>query len=86
MTIPLGIGWFATVGIGVLGLFIIVLWVLGLVDVFRRPDFDRGKRAAWVLIIVLLPIVGTIAYFINRPTLPEEREKIIAARTRGIDY
>ncbi len=52
-------------------------------DVTKRPDFDRGKKSAWILIIVLLPVVGTIAYFLMRPTLPEEREKIIQAQSRG---
>jgi hypothetical protein len=80
------IGWFATAGIGILGVIIIILWVLGLIDVFKRPDFDRGKRSAWVLIIVLLPIVGTIAYFLMRPTLPDEREKILNAASQRRTY
>ena len=77
------LGWFASAGIGVLGVIILICWVLGLIDVVKRPDFDRGKRSAWILIIVLLPVIGTIAYFLSRPTLPDEREKIIEAQTRG---
>jgi len=77
------LGWFASAGIGILGVIIIICWVLGLIDVTKRPDFDRGKKSAWILIIVLLPVVGTIAYFLMRPTLPEEREKIIQAQSRG---
>lgn len=77
------LGWFASAGIGILGVIIIICWVLGLMDVTKRPDFDRGKKSAWILIIVLLPVVGTIAYFLMRPTLPEEREKIIQAQSRG---
>ncbi len=84
--LPVALGWFATAGIGVLGVVILILWAIGLIDVARRPDFDRRKKAAWVLIIVLLPIVGTIAYFVMRPTLPEEREKIIAAQVRRQGY
>ena len=80
--LTVAIGWFASAGIGIVGLMIVILWVLGLIDVFKRPDFDRGKRAAWVLIIVLLPIVGTIAYFVMRPTLPDERERILNAGGR----
>jgi hypothetical protein len=80
--LTIALGWFAITGLGVLGLLILILWVTGLVDVARRPDFDRRKRAAWILIILLLPIVGTIGYFVTRPTLPEEREKIIAAQLR----
>ena len=65
---------------------ILILWVLGIIDVLKRPDFDRGKRSAWILIIVLLPIIGTIGYFASRPTLPDERDKIIDAQTRGRRY
>ena len=50
--------------------------------VFKRHDLDRTKRLAWVLLIVILPIIGTVLYFALRPTLPEEAEKIISSRTR----
>jgi hypothetical protein len=76
------IGFFAVFGIGVLGLIILVLWVLGLIDLFKRPDLDRRARMAWLLLIVLLPVIGTVVYFATRPTLPDERERIIAAAGR----
>ena len=82
---PLGIGFFAVFGIGIIGFAVLILWVLALIDLSRRPDLDRTHRMAWVLIIVLLPIIGAIAYLVMRPTLPDEREKIIrdeAARHR----
>jgi Phospholipase_D-nuclease N-terminal len=67
----------------VLFVLIAIAWVLGLVDVvFKRHDLDRTKRLAWVLLIVILPIVGTLLYFALRPTLPEEAEKIISSRSR----
>jgi hypothetical protein len=84
--LPLGLGWFATFGIGVFGLAIVILWVIGLVDLSRRSDLDPADKMRWVLLIVLIPIFGTIIYWVKRPTLPEEAEKIIAARTRGRDY
>ena len=66
----------------VLFALIAVAWILGLVDiVVKRSDLTRGQRAAWILFIVLLPLIGTFAYFIRRPTLEDEREKIIASRT-----
>jgi drug/metabolite transporter (DMT)-like permease len=66
---------------GILLVLIAIAWVLGLVDVFRRHDLPRTKRLAWVLLIVILPIIGTFLYFALRPTLPEEAEKIISSRT-----
>ena len=80
------LGWIAAGGIGILGILILICWVLGIVDIFKRPDLDRGKRSAWILIVVLLPVIGTIAYFISRPTLPEERDRAMRAATRGKNY
>jgi hypothetical protein len=78
----IALGSFEGLGIGVMGLLCICLWIAGLIDVLRRSDLDRGARGAWTLLIVLVPIVGTLVYFAKRPPLPEEREKIIAAQTR----
>jgi len=69
-------------GLGLLGLLVAVLWVAAPVDLVGRDDLDRRQRFGWILIVVLLPLVGSIAYFVRRPILLEEREKMIAAETR----
>jgi hypothetical protein len=83
MTIPVaGILFLSNTLGGILLVLIAIAWVLGLIDViFRRPDLPRTKRLAWVLLVVILPIIGTFLYFALRPTLPEEAEKIISSRT-----
>jgi hypothetical protein len=48
----------------------------------QAPDLDRRSRWAWILLILLLPLVGTLVYLAMRPTLPEERDKIAAAQMR----
>jgi nitrate reductase gamma subunit len=70
-----GLGTFFFFGFGILGLLILAVWILGLADVFRRQDLDRGARAAWVCIVVLLPLIGTFIYFWRRPTTPDERDR-----------
>jgi hypothetical protein len=81
MLIPaLGGLWF--LGFGLLGILILALWITGIVDVTRRPDLDRRQRSAWILIIVLLPVIGSLVYFVTRPTLPDERDRILAAQSR----
>jgi hypothetical protein len=56
------------------------MWAVGLIDIFRR-DPARGTKAAWVLIVVLLPVVGTITYFLLRkPTEKETRQAQQAGR------
>ncbi len=51
----------------ILSVLIIIAWIVGLVDVIaKRPDLDRTKRLAWILLIVILPILGTALYFVLR--------------------
>ena len=69
---------------GIFLILIVIAWVIGLVDVlFRRHDLTTTKRLVWALTIFILPLVGTLLYFALRPTLPEEAETIISARTRS---
>jgi hypothetical protein len=42
----------------------IVIWVLVAVRVFRRPDLGVGGKVAWIVVILLLPILGLLAYFL----------------------
>jgi hypothetical protein len=47
------------------GVVAAVAWVVALVDmVQRRSALTRGQLAAWVLIVIILPILGTILYFV----------------------
>jgi hypothetical protein len=80
MPVALGGLWF--LGFGILGLLVLGLWIAGLVDLSTRKDLDRRTRYAWILIIVLLPLVGTLIYLARRPRLPDERDKIAAAQMR----
>ena len=48
-----------------LGAVAIVAWVVALVDMVRRRDvLPRGRLAAWVLIVVIFPVLGTILYYV----------------------
>jgi hypothetical protein len=80
--LPIAVG-FWVFGLGVLGAFALVLWIVGLLDVLRgRDDLDTRQRAAWILVIVLLPIIGTVIYFVRRPTSEREFEQAVRAQTR----
>ena len=47
-----------------IGVVTIVAWAIALADmVQRRTALTRGKLAAWVLIVVIFPVLGTILYF-----------------------
>jgi Phospholipase_D-nuclease N-terminal len=58
---------------------LLVIWAVGLIDIFRR-DLPRGTTAAWVLIVVLLPVIGTITYFLMRKPTEKEIEQARQAR------
>jgi Phospholipase_D-nuclease N-terminal len=61
--------WSLEVG-GLLWIAVTIVWICGIVDLMtKRPDLDGRHRAAWILIILLFPLIGTLAYFFVRPTL-----------------
>ena len=40
-----------------------ILWITCVIDItFKRHDLPGVKRAAWVLLIIILPAVGSLAY------------------------
>jgi Phospholipase_D-nuclease N-terminal len=59
---------------------LVVVWIIGLVDIFRR-ELSRQAKAGWILIVVVLPLVGTLVYFLLRK--PTKREIQLAQRARA---
>ena len=49
--------------VGILGLIIFVLDIIAIVDVIKSSE-DTGKKLLWILLILLLPILGMILYFL----------------------
>jgi hypothetical protein len=48
-----------------LGAVAIVAWLVAIVDMIRRRRELTGTRlAAWVLIVIIFPVLGTILYFV----------------------
>jgi Phospholipase_D-nuclease N-terminal len=59
---------------------LIVIWVLSVVDILRGGA-GRGVKAAWILIVIVLPILGTLLYWVlRRPTDREIRQVQAASR------
>ena len=56
---------------------LLMIWAYALVDIFRRDDMGGFSKALWVLVVFLLPFLGTLIYLIVRPTgaTPEERNR-----------
>lgn len=50
-------------------LWIMFFWVFISVvaDIFRRDDIHGWKKAGWLLLIIVLPLIGILIYVIARP-------------------
>ena len=58
--------------------WVIWFWILItiLVDVFRRRDEGGGKKALWVIFLILVPFVGVLIYLIvNHDGMAERNVK-----------
>jgi hypothetical protein len=47
----------------------IIAWVFAMFDVFTRRDLSGWGKAAWLLAIVILPLLGILIYLIFRPCI-----------------
>jgi hypothetical protein len=44
---------------------VIVMWVIALVSIVgRRHTMSGGKLAAWIIIVLVFPIAGSLVYFL----------------------
>jgi ABC-type multidrug transport system permease subunit len=55
--------WFAMFAI-----FFAVIWAF--IDNFRRHDHHGWAKAGWALLILIVPLLGTLIYLIARPADP----------------
>ena len=48
---------------GILGLIVLVLDIIAIVDVLKS-SMDTGKKALWIILVLILPVVGMVLYFL----------------------
>jgi hypothetical protein len=61
----------------IIGVSLCAFWISQLVDLLRREDRDfssRNDRLIWTLVILLLPILGSVLYFLHKPIWAESSE------------
>jgi uncharacterized membrane protein len=53
--------------LAVLAFVWLLIWVLAVVDILRRRDLRTSSKVLWALAVLLVPIVGVLAYLIAHP-------------------
>ncbi len=58
---------------------VLLLWGYAIVSLIGRLDLGIGAKLLWLLGILLLPIIGSVLYFMLRPA-PQEQNRRAQAR------
>ena len=48
---------------GILWLIVLVLDIIAIVDTLKS-SMDAGKKALWIILILILPVIGMVLYFL----------------------
>jgi hypothetical protein len=71
-------------------LFIFFAWVIWFwllitifADIFRRHDIGGGKKALWVIFVIIVPFVGVLIYLIAESKGMAERQEQVARRAKS---
>jgi hypothetical protein len=62
-----GVWWIISFAIAVIVIFVVIY---AFIDNFTRRDHSGWAKAAWAIVIIFLPILGTIIYLVARPAEP----------------
>lgn len=60
--------------------WILAIWIFIMIvsDVFRRDDLSGGKKALWIVFMIILPFIGVLTYIIVRPSVTAQDVKLAA--------
>jgi hypothetical protein len=56
----------------------VIIWVVSVVDILRRP-MDTAHTAGWILVVVLVPFLGSILYWALRDPSQDELRSSVGA-------
>lgn len=60
-----------------------VLWGVALADIFRRDDVPGGPKVLWTILVLLLPLLGTLIYLMTRSAGSTEEARVATQRARA---
>ncbi|GAA4334096.1 hypothetical protein [Flaviaesturariibacter amylovorans] len=55
--------WYIAVGLGA------IHWIWGITDVFRQQNLASQSRVFWQILVVAIPAVGSMLYYMNSKTV-----------------
>jgi predicted permease len=60
--------------------WIMAIWIfIALIsDVIRRDDLSGGRKAAWIVFMIILPFIGCLTYIIVRPKVTAQDVRMAA--------
>jgi type VI protein secretion system component VasK len=60
--------------------WILAIWIFIMIvsDVFRRDDLSGGKKALWIVFMIILPFIGVLTYIVVRPKVTAQDVKLAA--------
>jgi hypothetical protein len=58
---------------------VVILWGYAIVSLIGRHDLAVGAKFLWLVAILVLPIIGSVLYFMLRPA-PQEQQRRAKAR------
>jgi Phospholipase_D-nuclease N-terminal len=61
-----------------IAILVAIIWVITLIDLFRR-HLGAGPTIGWVLLVIVLPFIGAIIYWIVRKPSADEVEHYVEA-------
>jgi hypothetical protein len=60
---------------------VVILWGYAIISLFGRHDLGIGGKLLWLLGILIVPLIGSITYFMLRPA-PQEQNRRTQARQK----
>ena len=69
----------------ILAALVVLVWALTIADIIRR-HYPTGTTIGWIALVVILPLVGSVVWWVNRKPEPgEAEEQYLAQASRRHD-
>ena len=63
----------------IVGVVVLIIWVVSIADIAMRK-MGAKKTAGWILVVVLLPALGSLLYWALRRPSADELDETVGAR------